>query len=69
MKTFDKELKVLVAFLITQKIGGQLGLFPLLFSQNNSIKTMGKPISQINKYANFALIIHLRRAEIKTWIN
>ena len=61
-----KKLKVLVAFLSTQKIGGQLRLLPLLFSHNHLIKTMGNPFSQINKYANFALIIHLRRAEIKT---
>ena len=64
-----KKLKVLVAFLSTQKIGRQLGLLPLLSSQNHLIKTMGKLFSQINKYANFALVIHLRSAEIKTWSN
>ena len=65
-ENFRKKLKVLAAFLSTQKVGGQLGLPLLSFFQNHSIKTMGKPLSQINKYANFALIIHLRRAKIKT---
>ena len=67
MKTFVKT-KISSFLLSTQKTGGQLGLLPLLFSQIQSIKTMGKPFSQINQYANFALIIHLWRAEIKTWI-
>ena len=39
-ENFRKKLKVLVAFLSTQKIGEQLGFLPLLFPQNNSIKTM-----------------------------
>ena len=39
---------------------------PLLFSQNHSIKTMRKPFSlNKKKYANFVLIIPLRRAKIK----
>ena len=42
---------------------------PPPFFKNHSIQTMGKPFRQINKYANFALIIHLRKAEIEIWIN
>ena len=45
-KKISKKLKVLVAFLINQKIGGQLGRPPLFFSQNHSIKIMRKPFSQ-----------------------
>ena len=41
----------------------------LLFSQNLQIKTMRKPFSQKNQYANFALTIYVRRAKIKTCIN
>ena len=64
-----KKLEVLVAFLSTQKIGGQLGLLSPPFFSKSFDQNYGKPLSQINKYANFALIIHLRRAKIKTWIN
>ena len=57
-----KKLKVLVAFLINQKIGGQLGFVPSSFF----LKIMRKPFSQKKKkYANFILIIPLRRAKIK----
>ena len=49
-KNVRKKLKVLVAFLSNQKIGGQLGLLPRsFFSQNRPIKTMRKPFSQKNK--------------------
>ena len=42
-----KSLKVIVAFISNQKIGGQLGLLPrCFFSQNLPIKTMKKPFSQ-----------------------
>ena len=67
-ENFRKKLKVLVAFLSNQKIGGQLGFLPLFFSQNLPIKTMRKPFSQKNKYANFVLIIYVRIAKIKTCI-
>ena len=56
MKMFVKQLKVLVAFLSNQKIGGQLGFPPLsFFSQNLPIKTMGKLFSQkkINMQISF----------------
>ena len=53
-KNIRKQLKVLAAFLSNQKTGGQLGLLPRsFFSQNHSIKTMRKPISQKNKFTNF----------------
>ena len=38
-----KKLKVIVAFLSNQKIGGQLGLLSRSFFQNLPIKTMKKP--------------------------
>ena len=42
-----KKLKVLVAYLSKQKIGGQLGLLPrYFFGQNLPIKTMRKPFSK-----------------------
>ena len=69
-KNIRKKLKVLVAFFSNQKIGGQFGFLPRsFFSQNHSIKTMRKPFNQKNKYANFVLIIPLRRAKIKTCID
>ena len=48
MKMFVKKLKVLVAFLSNQKIGGGGTRLPpsLLFSQNLPIKTMRNPFSQ-----------------------
>ena len=68
-KKIRKKLKVLVALLINQKIGGHLGFLPRSFSyQNHSIKIMRKPFIQ-KKYANFVLIIPLRRAKIQTCID
>ena len=68
-KKIRKKLKILVAFLINQKIGGQLGFLPRSFFSNQSIKIMRKPFSQKKKYANFVLIIPLQRAKIKTCID
>ena len=49
-KKIRKNLKVLAAFLINQKIRGQLGFLPgSFFYQNHSIKTMRKPFSQKKK--------------------
>ena len=56
-KNVRKKLKVLVVFLSTQKLEGNWASSPAI-SQNHSIIIMGKSFSQINKYANFALIIH-----------
>ena len=46
-KKIRKKLKVLGAFLINQKIGGQLGFLPRsFFYQNHSMKIMRKPFSR-----------------------
>ena len=58
-------MKVLVAFLSNQEIGGQLNLLPHPFAQNRMIKTKRKPFSKKNQYAIFVVIIYLRRAKIK----
>ena len=59
----------LVPFLSSKKLESSWASFPAHLSQNRSIKIMRKPLSQKNKNSNFVLITHLRRAEIKTWIN
>ena len=64
-----KKLKVLVALLSSQKIGGKLGLLPTSFFSKWFYQNYEEVISPKNKYANSILNIHLRRAEIKTWIN
>ena len=66
MKTFVKSSSYLFKY---PKNWRATGPPPPPFFSKSFDQIMGKPFSQINKYANFALIIHLRRAKIKTWIN
>ena len=55
-KKIRKKLKVLVAFLINQKIGGQLGFLPCsFFYQNDSFKIMRKPFSQKKNKTNMQI--------------
>ena len=71
MKMFVKKLKVLVAFLSNQKIGGRLGFLPLSFF----LKIFWLKLWESHlppppeKNANFVLITYVRRAKIKICIN
>ena len=59
-KKIRKKFKVLVAFLINQKIGGQLGfLSRSFFYQNHSIKIMRKPFSQKKKNMQISFYLFL----------
>ena len=68
-KNIRKKLKILVAFLINQKIGGQLGFLPRSFFLKIIRSKLWESHLAKKKNANFFLIIPLWRAKIKTCID